>query len=186
MAQAEALAHSYADLGPSLLELGYNRVGIDDGWQDCGAGTNGSFHDASGILLWKRTKFPDPAAMVRSAARRLGVGLGWYANNCWCREAAFEAEGGHPLQDAVAEAEPGFTGMKVDGCGPQLNMSLWSALLQREATKAGAGAMVIEDCLDKSFWWRGETPPVPTEQLLREWCAPVRLRACSPCLGASD
>ena len=28
----------------SLLDLGYNRIGLDDSWQECGAGVNGSFH----------------------------------------------------------------------------------------------------------------------------------------------
>ena len=31
--------------GVSLLDLGYSSVGVDDGWQQCGAGYEGSFHD---------------------------------------------------------------------------------------------------------------------------------------------
>ena len=27
--------------------------------------------------------------------------------------------------------------------------------------------MIIEDCLDKSFWWRDLSPPTPTRELLR-------------------
>ena len=37
--------------GKSLLELGYSDVGLDDGWQDCHQGVNGSFHDADGNPL---------------------------------------------------------------------------------------------------------------------------------------
>eukprot|EP00966_Prymnesium_polylepis_P182478 4227396-Prymnesium_polylepis.1 len=94
-------------------------------------------------------------------ARKHGVGLGWYSNNCWCKEEQFETTGGHPHQDAVMAAELGFSGIKVDGCGPQTNMSLWSALIRQEAAKRNVWSMLIEDCLDKSFWWRGEKPTVP-------------------------
>lgn len=31
--------------GTSLLDIGYNRVGLDDNWQQCGKGINGSFLD---------------------------------------------------------------------------------------------------------------------------------------------
>ena len=31
----------------SLIELGFNRIGMDDNWQACGTGINGSFHDAA-------------------------------------------------------------------------------------------------------------------------------------------
>ena len=46
----------------SLLELGYNRIGLDDAWQACGKGVNGSFHDAHGTPLIRPDRFPD---MVR-------------------------------------------------------------------------------------------------------------------------
>jgi hypothetical protein len=35
----------------SLLELGYANCGLDDGWQQCGAGVNGSFHDKTGAPI---------------------------------------------------------------------------------------------------------------------------------------
>ena len=59
--------------------------------------------------------------------------------------------------------ELGFSGIKIDGCGPQLNMTLWAAELRR----AGNTKMIIEDCLDKAFWARDLEPPTPTVELLR-------------------
>ena len=167
LAQAAAIAKEYPDLGPSLLSLGYDNVGIDDGWQKCGAGVNHSFHNASGFPIWDTSKFPDPHAMVRKAKEHHGVGIGWYGNNCNCKESMFAHNwtGGHPAQDAAAAAALGFSGIKIDGCGPALNMTLWTEQLKANGRNKG---MVIEDCLDKSFWWRNEVPSTPTPQLLRD------------------
>jgi alpha-galactosidase len=129
LAQAAALA-KVSDLGPSLLSLNYSEIGIDDGWQQCGAGVNGTFHDAHGHAIWDTAKFPDARAMVKEAKAKYGVGIGWYGNNCACNE----REGhtwpwfgqGHLRQDAQMAADLGFSGIKIDGCGPALNMSLWT------------------------------------------------------------
>ena len=65
----EALAAS------PLLELGFNRVGIDDCWQTCGAGVNGSFHSRDGAPLINHTEFPDMRALVqRGRAKNIDVG----------------------------------------------------------------------------------------------------------------
>ena len=63
--------------GRSLLELGFDNVGLDDGWQACGAGWNGSFHTADGEPIVDRAKFPDIGAMV-AKAHSLGLKAGWY------------------------------------------------------------------------------------------------------------
>ena len=42
----------------SLLDLGFNRVGIDSGWASC-TGVNGSWHDKDGHFIINTTKFPD-------------------------------------------------------------------------------------------------------------------------------
>ena len=42
----------------SLLDLGYDYAGLDDGWQSCGAGINGSFHTKDGTPIVNTTKFP--------------------------------------------------------------------------------------------------------------------------------
>jgi len=51
--------------GVSLVEAGYNYIGLDDGYQACGTGLNGSFHNRSGYPLIDSTKFPDMKAMVQ-------------------------------------------------------------------------------------------------------------------------
>ena len=65
----------------SLAELGYNRVGMDDGWQACGTGVNKSFHDADNNILINKTLFPDMKAMNQKA-HGMGLLTGWYLNNC--------------------------------------------------------------------------------------------------------
>ena len=48
----------------SLCDMGYCSVGIDEGWEGCGAGVNGSQHDVDGNPTIN-SKFPDMAAVVR-------------------------------------------------------------------------------------------------------------------------
>ena len=66
--------------GRSLASFGYKDVGLDDAWQMCGAGINGSFHDIHGNPIVDRKKFPDMKAMV-DRAHSLGLTAGWYGNN---------------------------------------------------------------------------------------------------------
>ena len=47
----------------SLLDLGYESVGLDDAWQACGKGVNGSFHNADGEPLVNLQTFPNLTAM---------------------------------------------------------------------------------------------------------------------------
>ena len=61
---------------PSLLALGYDHIGIDDGWQACGAGVDGSFHSATGEVLINETLFPDMLKMTRFAHQKK-VGCYW-------------------------------------------------------------------------------------------------------------
>eukprot|EP01052_Picozoa_sp_SAG31_P052622 SAG31_NODE_13075_length_894_cov_1.894340_1_plen_123_part_00 len=88
IAQADALADRsrLVDGHPtSLLELGYDHVGLDDAWQACGTGINGSFHDADGKPLVNLKSFPNMAEMNRLIHAK-GVKSGWYLNNCICEE----------------------------------------------------------------------------------------------------
>lgn len=49
----------------SLADFGYTSVGIDEGWEACGFGVNGSgHHDASGHPLVNKWKFPDMQALT--------------------------------------------------------------------------------------------------------------------------
>ncbi len=81
--QHEAIAAALADRSrlvdgkpTSLLDLGFDRIGMDDNWQACGAGINGSFHAADGTPLWNTTRFPDVRAM-NEKIHRLGLKSDW-------------------------------------------------------------------------------------------------------------
>lgn len=87
----EAVMDAMADdsrAGVSLRSLGYADVGTDEGWEDCGAGVNGSIHDADGNPLVKAAAFPDLAAMA-AKAHSLGLTAGFYMNSCGCSENQF-------------------------------------------------------------------------------------------------
>lgn len=55
---------SWGEAGKSLLDFGYASIGLDDNWQACGAGVNGSFHNIDGTPLINTKTFPDMAGMV--------------------------------------------------------------------------------------------------------------------------
>ena len=75
--RALALQHEFGDgLSSSLVELGYVEANLDDGWQACGAGVNGSFHDTEGNPLIN-SKFPNMSAMTM-LGRSLGLRSGFY------------------------------------------------------------------------------------------------------------
>ena len=151
----------------SLLDLGYSRIGMDDGWQACGAGVNGSFHAADGTPLWNTTKFPDVVAM-NAKAHELGLKTDWYINNCICTEhglpVGFAAAG-----NAKALAALGFDGVKIDGCGVDHNVSAFVGLA--EAALAGARPLTVEDCNDDPAWDRGSQE---TTAFYATGCAAVR------------
>lgn len=144
LAQAQALAQKTPTTSPSsmtLLALGFDEIGIDDGWQSCGAGLNGTFHSVSGETLVNRDRFPDLQRMTARASE-LGVKMGWYHNNCWCSELGKSAYG-NPEADVRQILDAGFAGLKIDGCGPAHGIELWTAAL------AAAGAqdqVVVENC----------------------------------------
>ena len=60
----------------SLLDLGYNNVGLDDNWQACGTGVNGSFHAIDGTPLINTKTFPSMADMT-AHGHKLGLRVGW-------------------------------------------------------------------------------------------------------------
>ena len=61
----------------SLADVGYNRAGLDDNWQMCHAGFQGSFHDEQGNPIVNKTRFPDLKAMV-DFGHSLNLSVGWY------------------------------------------------------------------------------------------------------------
>ena len=129
--------------GVSLLELGYENCGLDDYYQACGAGVHGSFHNATGYPLIDKTKFSDMMKMT-DHAHGIGLKIGWYANNCGCKEQQDVPSWGPPqttgklrfgkgpLTDGLhhyegevqATIDFGFDGIKLDGCGEFLTRML--------------------------------------------------------------
>ncbi len=161
LAQVSALVETHAGRD-SLLDVGYSHIGIDDGWQACGTGFNGSFHDEQGRPLINLTRFPDMRAM-NTQAHAKGVKMGWYGNNCGCKESMFDAIGGHVKQDAQATADLLFDSIKIDGCGPSQNITLWA-----EALNATGRPILLEDCLTKRYTRQGLPAPVPLEEVFAE------------------
>ena len=66
------------DAPVSLYDLGFTSVGIDEGWEGCGAGVNGTQHYVNGTPA-VNNKFPDLASLVKYAHDRK-VEIGWYQN----------------------------------------------------------------------------------------------------------
>lgn len=140
-AVADALVlrrHSLDGVPTSLADLGYNRVGLDDAWEACGQGVNGSFHNAAGVMLWDAVKFPDVQGMV-DYVHSLGLFIDHYDNNDGCCEAG--KVGPHYEQDAAFLAAHGFDGAKFDSCGPAPNMTEWAVAFNKTGRQ-----MLIENC----------------------------------------
>ena len=130
----------------SLRDLGYSTIGLDDGWQDCSSG-NGYHDNVTGVPL-VNAKFPDMKAMT-ATARALNVSMGWYGNNCGCHG---KDDVGRYAQDAEATVKFGFTGTKVDSCGPETNISAWRAALDAASAEHGDGSRIIlENCRNYGF-----------------------------------
>ena len=111
----------------SLADLGYSDCGLDDAWQRCGSGAPGwSFHNESGDPQVNLATFPSLGDMVRQI-HALNLSAGFYQNNCICSDRCSETEcfGG----DVRLLRAAGFDGVKLDGCGAELDPQLWHELL---------------------------------------------------------
>lgn len=138
----------------SLLDLGYNDVGLDDNWQACGQGVGNSFHDKDGNPLLNKERFPDMKGMV-DYIHSLGLKAGWYHNNCICQEKnadLWPAQGGqkkgypHYQGDVNATVHFGYDSVKLDGCGAFLDLDLYYELYS-------PNNIMIENC-----HWGVDTP----------------------------
>jgi hypothetical protein len=121
----------------SLFEAGYTTAGIDEGWEGCGKGVNGTQHAANGDPVIN-PKFPDMAGLVKYG-HTAGLEMGWYENGCACGER-------HALEinyegDVRQLHALDFDGVKLDGCGAQRNMTLYASLM-----KATGKSYLIENC----------------------------------------
>lgn len=158
-AQAQALIQKPGldDSDKSLAELGFDRIGVDDGWQACGDGKNGSFHDEAGYPLVNKTRFPDLKGLV-SDLHAMGLKVDWYMNNCWCSEPELDtwlSSGGNPDKDVEFLVEMGLDGVKVDGCGPAHDIQKWSKLV-----RSALSEMLLENCANNGpFRWHTEYMP---------------------------
>ena len=130
--------------GQSLADLGYITVGLDDAWQACGTGVDGSFHDRQGAPLVNKTTFPDMGGMVQKA-HALKLHAGFYINNCICGENMWR--GNSSWEQVVYEGTVkaivgwGFDGVKIDGCSEFANMTKWAELFN-----ATGKPMLLENC----------------------------------------
>ena len=121
----------------SLLDLGYSSVGVDEGWEGCGQGVNGTQHDSTGLPTID-ANFPDTAAMVREI-HALGLSAGWYLNGCKCGE---RTEHLINYQGDITDLHKfGFDGVKIDGCGRQRNQTLYAQLMKQSGKN-----YTIENC----------------------------------------
>ena len=131
----------------SLLDLGYNYIGLDDGYQACGQGVNGSFYTSDGDPIINTTKFPNLTEMVANA-HGMGLKVGWYLNNCICNpfkapselSPEFAMQVLHGTVRALREAS--FDAVKLDSCGPNMNATAW----YDEINRTGADPVLIDLC----------------------------------------
>ena len=126
----------------SLAAAGYTDAALDDGWEACGAGVNGSYHSPTGEPLVNTTRFPDLAGWT-AEVRSLGLTASWYMNACGCAEGEKRLSAPHYAQDAAAVAAYGFSGVKTDGCGNEPNTTAWAAALN-----ATGVPLLYENCND--------------------------------------
>ena len=61
----------------SLADLGYRTCGIDEGWEACGKGVNGTQHDVNGNPVVDTSKFPDMGELVKFGHSK-GIRMGWW------------------------------------------------------------------------------------------------------------
>jgi hypothetical protein len=131
----------------SLLDLGYNYIGLDDGYQACGQGVNGSFYTSDGDPVINTTKFPNLAEMV-ATAHGMGLKAGWYLNNCICNPFKPPSEVSPEFATQVlrgtvrALREASFDAVKLDSCGPNMNATAW----YDEINRTGADPVLIDLC----------------------------------------
>ena len=115
--------------GVSLCDAaGFCSVGVDEGWEACGGGINGTQHAADGTPTINTTRFPDMGKMVEYG-HGVGLTVGWYENGCKCAEKKddpFNYAG-----DVRSLAAFGFDGIKLDDCGAQKNSTLYAELMQK-------------------------------------------------------
>ena len=156
--------------GSSLRSLGYDNVGMDEGWAVCepqpGFMPGGyKFHrtNADGSLspVENKTLFPDMGGLVRDI-HAMGLKAGFYLNPCfsYCWGKGDTVGDAGDAGDVAALAEFGFDAVKLDGCAVpplgQNNMTLWAELLN-----ATGKPVLIENCHDTAAVSASKPPVRP-------------------------
>ena len=144
--------------GISLASLGYDMVGIDEGWEGCGQGAHHTQHYANGTPAVNLAKFPDLKALVAYGHSK-GVKMGFYLNGCACgerEELRINYEGDVNFTHGL-----GFDGVKIDSCGQQRNMTLYAELFNKTRRP-----IVIENCHQGQSFPDGGDPG----QMGPGWC----------------
>ena len=161
MAQIDALALSRPlpnGSVTSLLALGFDSVGIDEGYEGCGLGVNGTVHYADGTPTIDPKRFPNMSALVQYA-HAAGVKIGLYLNGCGCNERVERAI--NYAGDVALTVALGFDSVKIDSCGAQKNMTLYGALFN-----ASGRAVQVENCHQGQNFTDGGNPG----QMGAGWC----------------
>ena len=98
----------------SLIDLGYTDAGLDDGWQQCGkfGPQNWTYHSADGSPVVDKSRFPNLKSMT-DLGHSLDLTMGWYGNNCGCKDHCSSAI--CFAADVEATLEYGFDSIKLDG-----------------------------------------------------------------------
>ena len=136
--QIDALVKPRDAAGTTLHSLGYASIGIDEGWEGCKMGVNGTVHYLNGTPAVDPKRFPSMPSLVKYGHSK-GVQMGFYLNGCGCnekRELRVNYEG-----DVRATVAWGFDAVKIDSCGAQKNMTLYGHLFNRSGTP-----IQIENC----------------------------------------
>jgi len=130
----------------SLVDVGYTYANLDDGYQACGAGVNGSFHDARGFPILDAARFPNVSAMT-ARARALGLTPGFYCNNYICSEPTpYGGVNGDTYNRVMRGSvqflvDNGFGFVKVDSGSCYNDMQLWQELIE-----ASGAPIKVENC----------------------------------------
>lgn len=126
----------------SLCDLGYCAAGIDEGWEGCGLGVNGTQHFLNGTPATNSKLFPDMKGLVRSGHAK-GLKMGWYLNGCGCVETKEPASGWDVNYEGDIRSlhANGFDSVKFDGCGMMCNLTRYAELMN-----ATGAAYEIENC----------------------------------------
>jgi len=152
-AQVDALTKPRDAAGTTLLSLGYDTVGIDEGWEGCHP-----VHYPNGTPAVDNKRFPNMPDLV-AYGHAHGVKMGFYLNGCGCNEKVekrINYEG-----DVRATTKWGFDSVKIDSCGAQKNMTLYYELFN-----ASGIPLVIENCHQGQNITDGGNPG----QMGKDWC----------------